>query len=219
MALPEQVVDRLSREPVHTPGWSGQLLMFASTIFFISVAVYLGLVFGYKPYLNSKIIALDDKIKQFTQEIPVSDQEQLASFYSQLSNLGGILQKHLISSPLFEWLEKHTDANVYYTRFSFSPGTNQLALTGTAKTTNDFIQQMQAFQGEPAVERINVNSLNASSNGAWQFDIVLFFSPSFFNQSFSSSYNVTKLRISYESTGYDSTNLYENTNVIVFVYS
>ncbi|MBI4085653.1 MAG: hypothetical protein HY433_00165 [Candidatus Liptonbacteria bacterium] len=186
MALPEQVVDRLSREPVHTPGWSGQLLMFAATIFFISVGVYLGLMFGYKPYLNSKISGLDAQIQKFTQEIPLSDQEQLISFYSQLSNLGGILQKHVISSALFDWLEKNTSANIYYTRFNFSPGTNQLALTGAAKTTNDFIQQLQAFQNESAVERINVNSLNVSSNGTWQFDFVLFFTRSFFNQSFSS---------------------------------
>ncbi len=186
MALPEQVVDRLSREPVHTPGWSGQLLMFAATIFFISLGVYLGLMFGYKPYLDSKISGLDAQIQKFTQEIPLSDQEQLASFYSQLSNLGGILKKHVVSSPLFDWLEKHTDANVFYAKFNFNPGTNQLALTGTAKTTNDFVQQIQAFQGESAVERINVNSLTSSSNGTWQFDLVLFLRPDFLNQPLSS---------------------------------
>lgn len=192
MALPEQVVARLSREPVHTPGWSGQLLMFAGTIFFISFGVYLGLVFGYKPYLDSKISALDAQIQGFTREIPLSDQEQLASFYSQLSNLGGILQKHVVSSPLFDWLEKHTDANVYYTKFNFSPSTNQLALTGTAKTTSDFIQQLQAFQGESAVERINVNSLTSSSNGTWQFDLVFFLRADFLNQLRSSSPNLMK---------------------------
>lgn len=182
MPLPEQIVDRLSREPIQTPGWSGELLMFAGTIFFVSIAVYLGLAFGYKPYLNGKVSQLDGQIKKFTDEISLSDQEKLISFYSQLSNLGGILRKHVISSPLFDWLEKKTETNIYYTRFSFNPAANQLALTGAAKTANDFVEQMQIFQGESAVERINVNSLTASSNGTWQFDLVLFLSPNFFSQ-------------------------------------
>ena len=186
MALPEQVIDRLSREPVHTPGWSGQLLMFAGTIFLISLGVYLGLMFGYKPYLNSKISKLDAQIQKFTQEVPLSDQEKLASFYSQLSNLTGILHTHVISSPLFDWLEKRTDVNVYYTKFNFNPATKQLALTGIAKTTSDFIQQIQAFQAESAVERMNVNSLTSSPNGMWQFDLVLFLRPDFLNQPSSS---------------------------------
>lgn len=186
MALPEQVVDRLSREPVHTPGWSGQLLMFAGTIFFISLGVYLGLVFGYKSYLDSKIKNLDAQIQKFIQEIPLGDQEELISFYSQFSNLGGILQKHIVPSPLFDWLEQHTGFNVYYIKFTFIPATNQLALIGIAKVAGDFVQQLQIFHSASAVERINVNSLTSSSNGTWQFDLTLFLRPGFSNQPLSS---------------------------------
>ena len=182
MALPEQVVERLSREPVQTPGWSSRLLMFAGTIFFITLAIYFGLTFGYKPYLDNQVKQLDDQIQKFTQEIPISDQNQLAVFYSQLANLDGILRGHVISSPLFDWLGGRTQSNIAYAKFNFAARTGQLALNGVAKTMNDFIQQLQIFQAESLVQRINVNSLTVSSNGGWQFDMMLFLDQTLLSQ-------------------------------------
>ncbi len=183
MPLPEQVVERLGREPVRTPGWSGQLLMFAATIFFISLAIYLGLVFGYQPYLKSEVNKLENQIQRFSQEIPQADQESLASFYSQLLNLDSLLRKHTTSSPLFNWLEKYTQPNIYYTKFDFNSGNRQLFLSGFAKTTADFVQQLQIFQADPQVERLTVNSLTLSVSGTWQFNIILFLNPNLLSQS------------------------------------
>ncbi len=183
MPLPQQVVDRLSRESVTTPGWSGRLLMFAGTIFFTTLTVYLGLVFGYKPYLNSQINQLDDQIKKFTQKIPISEQEKLIVFYSQLINLNTILHQRPVPSPVFDWLEKNTQANIFYTRFTMTTATGELSLNGIAKTVDDFVQQLQVFQSEPAVRRFTVNTVTTSANGNAQFDVVLFFNPDFFSQS------------------------------------
>ena len=55
MALPQKVLEQLGREPPKTPGWAGQFLMFSSTIFFVSLVVYIGLVFGYRPYITSEV--------------------------------------------------------------------------------------------------------------------------------------------------------------------
>lgn len=186
MALPQQVVERLGREPTGTPGWSSRLLMFAGTLFFISIAVYLGLEFGYKPYLSSQVGKLNDQIQRFTQEIPVNDQNNLISFYSQISNLNGILNQHVVSSPLFDWLEKNTENQIYYTKLDFTPSTGQLTLMGFSKTVNDFSQQLQVFQSDPGVDRININNFAFTQNGSWQFDETLFLNNRLFNQASSS---------------------------------
>jgi hypothetical protein len=183
MALPEQVIERLSREPLVTPGWSGRLLMFAGTVFFLSLAVYVGLTYGYKPYLNAQVNDLDGQIQRFNQEIPASDQEQLTIFYSQLANLDGMLKGHIDSSSLFEWLEVRTQSNIAFSKLAFSARNGQLALNGAAKTMDDFAEQLAIFQQDPSVQRINVNSLTASANNAgWQFDMMLFLDPAFATQ-------------------------------------
>ncbi len=183
MALPEQVVDRLSREPVQTPGWSGQLLMFSSTIFFISLAVYGGIVFGYKPYLEKQISNFDVQINDFGKKIPTEEQNKLVAFYSQIVNLRGILRQHVISSQLLEWLEKNTVTSVYYNKMDFSLSSGQLNLVGYSKTVDDFSKQLIVFQNDSVVQRIAVNGLTISANNMWQFNINLFLNSAIINQS------------------------------------
>ena len=182
MALPEQLVDRLSREPVQTPGWASQLLMFSGTVFFISLAIYVGLVFGYKPFLEKEVSRLDNQIKTFIQQIPPEEQNNLISFYSQTINLQNILGGHVISSQLFVWLEKKTETNIYYAKFNFVSPTKQLNLTGVSKTIDDFSKQALAFQNDPIVKRISINSFTVSPGGLWQFDITLFMADGYLSQ-------------------------------------
>ncbi len=180
MALPQKVIEQLGREPARTPGWSGQLLMFAGTIFFISLLVYFGLAYGYRPYLDSETQRLKDQLQSFSQKVPVEKQTQLAAFYSQLANLQIILAKHNSASPVFGWLEKNTETNVYFTKFILTAATNQLALGGIAKTMDDVDQQLVDFASQKdTVQRLSVSSISFS-NGVWQFDVVLTFQPGFF---------------------------------------
>jgi len=174
MALPEQLVERLSREPVQTPGWSGRLLMFSATVFFISIAVYVGILYGYKPYLEKQVADLDNQIKTYSQQIPPEEQTKLVSFYSQIANLQSILASHVISSQLFDWLEKNTVPTIYYSKLDLLSSSNQLNLSGYSKTVDDFSRQMILFQNDPLIERIAINSVTAGANNLWQFDITLF---------------------------------------------
>ncbi len=182
MALPQKVIEQLGREPSRTPGWSGQLLMFSSTIFFISLLAYFGLVFGYKPYLDSNVQKLQDQIQAFGQKIPLDQQKKLINFYAQLSNIESLLANHVIASPVFGWLEKNTETNAYFTRFSLNTQTNQLALTGIAKTMDDVSQQLAIFENRPEAKQMSVGNITLT-NGLWNFDVALSFDPGYFYHS------------------------------------
>src|SRR3989304_3721474 len=129
MALPQKVLEQLGREPPKTPGWAGQFLMFSGTLFFIAAFVYLGLVFGYRPYLASEVRKLQDQINIFIQQIPLEEQNKIINFYSQLLNLRSLLDNHAISSQLFDWLEQNTQVNVYYDRFDVNLRTGELRIS------------------------------------------------------------------------------------------
>src|SRR3989344_1044323 len=170
MALPTSAVEQLSRRRDRSPGWFSQLLLFSGSIFAISVIVYAGLVFGYKPYINRQVAALDDQIQQFSQEIPDVVQNKSFSFYSQLVNLRTFLDGHVLMSPLFTWLQDHTISNVYYTKFSLNTLTRQLSLGGVARTLGDVASQLAAFQDAPGVQNVFFNNVSVDSKGLWQFD-------------------------------------------------
>jgi len=182
MPLPQKVIEQLGREPPKTPGWSGQLLMFSSTIFLLSLVIYFGITFGYKAYLSSDLKKAEDEKQQLSQQVPVEEQAKIVSFYSQVVNLQSVLSAHVYSSQLFDWLEKNTQANVYFNRFTLGIANNQMTLGGVGKTMDDVNQQFVIFQSRPEIKRMNVTNVSFGA-GLWQFDASLFFEPGYFRRS------------------------------------
>ena len=181
MPLPQKVIEQLGREPPKTPGWSGQLLMFSSTVFLISLFIYIGLVFGYRSYLLGEVKKAQNQIQAFSQQIPAEEQARLVDFYSQLTNLKSILASHVFSSQIFDWLERNTEANVYFTKFNLAASRSQLTLGGVAKTMEDAAQQIAVFEAQPELEKVSVGGVSFA-NGVWQFDLNLIFKTGYFQR-------------------------------------
>lgn len=179
MPLPEKVVEQLTRETPKTPGWAGQLLMFSTTIFFLSIFAYTGMKFGYLPYLDSQLKKLDSEIQSFSRKIPAEEQARLIGLYSQLTNLSHLLKNHNSLSRFFDWLERSTEINVYFSKLSLNASNNQVSLGGVAKNIDDFVAQLQIFQKEPNVERVSFSNLSVDPGGFWRFDLNLFLKPDF----------------------------------------
>lgn len=173
MALPQKVIEQLGREPASTPGWSSRLLMFSSTVFFIALAIYLGITFGYRPYVESDVQKLKDQMESFSQEVPKDDQAKLFAFYGQINNLKTLLKNHVLSSQSIEWLEQDTQTNVFFSRFTFQNAKHVVILSGAARTIPDFIQQVQRFQRDPLVTRVSFQQLTFADRVGWQFDLAL----------------------------------------------
>jgi hypothetical protein len=180
MALPQKVIEQLGREPPKTPGWSGQLLIFSSTVFAVTLFIYLGLTFGYQSYLQSGVDKLQDQIQSFGQQIPVDEQAKLINFYSQIANLQSLISKHIVSSRAFAWLEKNTQANVYVSEFSLDAAGSKLTLGLNAATMPDVLQQIAIFESLPEVQSIDISGTNFSGNW-WRFGAVIKLAPGYFN--------------------------------------
>ncbi|RJP45631.1 hypothetical protein C4587_00570 [Candidatus Parcubacteria bacterium] len=180
MALPQKVVEQLSREPVQAPGWASGLVMFSSTIFIVGLFIYLGLSYGYQPYLRAEVEKLDRQIEAFKQQVPAEEQAKIVSFYSQLANLKTVLGRHVLVFPTFGWLERNTQGDVYFTKFTLNSQSRQLALSGIARTVGDLGEQLAVFERDPSVERATFSNVFIGSNGLWQFDLTLSFKEDFF---------------------------------------
>src|ERR1039458_8369416 len=98
MPLPQQVVEKLSHEPIKTPGWSGGILFYAGALLAVVIAIYLGLSFVYGPILRTQISSTQSQIDALNKSISASDQQKLATYYSQISNLRSIMQNHVFFS-------------------------------------------------------------------------------------------------------------------------
>lgn len=181
MALPQKAIEQLGREPVKTPGWSSRILMLSSSIFLISLAAYLGILFGYQPYLKSQLDETQLQIETFAQRIPVDQQQKIINFYSQLANLRSLLAKQKIAAAAIPWVQKNTQVNAYFTRFSLSMNENAISMPGRARTLADVAQQLVSLENLPEIKSIGFQSVSLNEDdGFWDFALNIVFEPEFF---------------------------------------
>lgn len=177
MALPQQVIDRLSKEPPKTPGWSYGLLLFSGGVFFIAGVVYLGLAYGYTPYVQGQVDTLNNQVDTLAKSISSDDQSKLVSYYSEITNVKAVLQNHVIFSRFMTWLEQHTDQNVYFSTLTFNSG-DQVRMTGLAPAESDVNQQLAIFENAPEVTKAQISTVAIQSqSNLWGFDLSLTLDP------------------------------------------
>lgn len=178
MALPQQVVEQLNQGALWTPGWSSGILLFSGSILFIVILVYGGLRFGYEPYLNAQLSSLETQVQKVGQSVSPSDEANLITFYSQITNIQSLIKNHVFFSQFLVWLERTTEANIYYTSMSFSSN-DQVALSGVAKTSADVSEQIAVFEAAPEVSSVVLSGANLSpSTNEWIFNVTLTMKPS-----------------------------------------
>ena len=177
MPLPQQVINQLSREtPGSTPGWSSGVLLFSSAVFIVALVIYFGIAVIYQPVLNNKIKSIQSQITTLSQSISSDDQANLVTFYSQITNLQSLLKRHVFFSQFFSWFEKNTEANVYYSQFSFGSG-NQITITGNAPTEADINEQIAIFEASPEVQKVVVTTVGSVGTNVYQFSATLLVNP------------------------------------------
>ena len=177
-ALEEQL-GRSERLPV---GWPWRLLIFTFIIFGLTVVTYLGMSFGYKPYLNSRIKNLDAEIANLSQSVDEQQQKNLASFYSSLVNIQNLLASHPVASKFFDFLEKNTHQKIYYLSLNLSLLEKNIRLDGVAPDYDAIAQQLELFRKAPEIERIFLDDSRALDTGGIRFSIRFVFKPALMSQ-------------------------------------
>ena len=144
-------------------GWPWRFLIFSFLVALASLVVYFGLSVGYKNFLQTRIVQLDEDIDELSQSIPEKQQEDLTNFYSQLANLQNILNRHIFSSNIFSLLEKNTNRLVFYDLADLKLSDRKLVLEGVAASYQVFAQQLEAFNRLSEVVRVVVNESHLES--------------------------------------------------------
>jgi hypothetical protein len=183
MPLPDKVIEQLGREPASTQGWAIGVIMFSGSVLFIMVLLWAGLVYGYEPSVNNQLGQTQAQITDLGNKISISDQANLITYYSQISNLNALLGKHVYPSLFFKWLSQNTEANVYYSSINME-NDSQVTFSAVAKTEDDVNQQAIIFEDSPQVLSVNISNVAVSVNGAggYNFNATLKLSPSVFQQ-------------------------------------
>ena len=162
-------------EPERLPvGWPWRLFTITLVIFLGILLSYLGLTFGYEPFLLSQIEEKESAISQLAVSVSREDQDKLVSFYSQLINLKTLLDNHGLPSKLFSFIEQITHRRVVYTNATAKVTERQLELSGIAESYAVLAEQLESFNQSKDIERYALNQ-SQLNNGLVQFKATLTF--------------------------------------------
>ena len=139
------LAEQFSQEEA-TIGWSWRIFVFAGVVFTSAILFYVGISFGYYPYLSNRFESIKADIETLKQSVSPEDQKRLVSFYSQIYNIQNILGSHGLPSRLFVFLENNTSPRVYFKKMAFAADTSVLTLEGVAFSYDDLVKQLEGFK-------------------------------------------------------------------------
>ena len=175
-SLNNQILTEQERLPSGVPQ---RFLIFSIFVFLLALLSYLGLAFGYAPFLRGGIEDAKAKIDELNRRISASDQEELTRLYSQISNIEKLLSSHILASRIFTFLETNTAPQVTYLGADLSVPDRRLTLDGAAASYEELVRQLAAYEKAQEVERLNLESAEAVGSVV-RFKVNLVFKPSIF---------------------------------------
>lgn len=162
-------------------GTPWRLLLFSVFVFGIMLVSYLGLRFGYKPFLESQIQGLDTEIQKLATLMPQAEREQLTKFYFQVVNLKSILEKHVIASKLIPFAERIAHKQARFKSFSFAGDKGTVSIQMNAATPEAFVQQIEMLRSAPEVTSFAMSGVGVDEGGTINFGVVLTLKPELFH--------------------------------------
>ncbi len=136
-----------------------RILLTGFLVFVLSLFVYVGLHFGYGPYLESQAQDLDNQIQALGERVSAEEQERFLNFYSQLMNLKRVLSEHYLTSNFFTFLEKNTVEKVYFNSVSLNASQGTASLQGGAADLQSLAEQILVFEKSPQVVSVSLDTI------------------------------------------------------------
>ena len=160
-------------------GGPWRLLLFLFIIFTAAFLLYIGLLYGYQPFLRGLIEDKKTELNGLSVQIESTDQKSFIAFYSQVVNLRELLTTHIFSSKLFPLLETLTSAQVQYQNVSFSTAEKTVTLDGFAESYEALARQMAIYRSGRGIQKVVLEGTQASDRGV-RFSARLTLDPDFY---------------------------------------
>jgi Tfp pilus assembly protein PilN len=180
---PQSLLEEELRKPEEVEiGWPWRLLVFSFFIFIVVLITFLGIKFGYQPYLDNKIKTLDSEIDKLSQSVSQSQIDDFIAFYSQLSNLKVLLNNHVFGSNVLKFLEDNSLKSVVYISADVDARLKGIKLSGVVPSYEALAQQIEVFRQSPLVKEVSFKKAQQNEQKEIGFDLEISLADNFFKE-------------------------------------
>ncbi|MFH1188792.1 MAG: hypothetical protein V1652_03040 [bacterium] len=162
---------------VHVPlGWPRRLFAGTLVLFCLTIIIYVGLLFGYKTYLENSLVDTEVELQQLGAQVEPTTQENFINFRSQIENLKTIFNNHVIIADFFPFLESVTHKQTVYYSSEFTKEDMTVKLIGSTESYATLASQLKMYEESPWVTGVTLEHSTITA-GLVKFNVKLTISP------------------------------------------
>ncbi|MFA4999126.1 MAG: hypothetical protein WC519_00025 [Parcubacteria group bacterium] len=140
-------------------------LTFSAVIFGLSLIIYAGLAFGYKPFVSASIKSAEARIAELDKVAPQGEAEaEFIQFYSQLTNIKSLLSSHIGITSFLNTLSANTMPNVGFSGATINVTGRMVNMTGFADTFETLAGQLAAYENVQNLRKVTLSNARVADN-------------------------------------------------------
>ncbi len=160
-----------------------RILVISLVVFVLTAIIYIGIEFGYKPYLEKQIKDVEASSLALEKQIDEKQRNDLIDFYSQLYNIKSLSASHVYPYTTFEYLEKNTNPLIKINAMQINVLGREMKMDALASDYDAMIGQIASYKSDPRVESVSLDSSkkrDIKDGGGVLFSIKIIFNQKMF---------------------------------------
>jgi Tfp pilus assembly protein PilN len=168
------------------PRKAAPLPLWLKILFYILIALLSATVLSYfiLGHFQKKSLAalqnLEEEILEEKTPQRTAQELEVLSYQEKINNFSLMLDRHLIASKFFSFLEKTSHPQIWFSKINLSPGEQLASVSGRVETFSALGQQLQILKKESFVKNVTLSKISLGEKGEIEFTLTLSFDPKFF---------------------------------------
>jgi len=168
------------------PRKAAPLPLWLKILFYILIGLLLAALLSYFIFghFQKKSLTTLQNLEEeiFKEKTPqkIALEKEILSYQKKINNFSLMLDRHLLSSKFFHFLEKTSHPRIWFSKINLSPGEQLAVVSGRAETFPVLGQQLQILKKEALVKNVTLSKISLGKKGEIEFTLTLSFDPEFF---------------------------------------
>jgi len=167
-------------EPVRKlPPWQNIIFYFSIGLILLVIVAY----FVVDIYLDKAETKLEERKKELAQTGTAEEialERELINYEKKIQKFSTLIDQHLFSSKTFEFIEKNTHPEAWFSRLTLDPKKGEVNLSGDTESFVTLHQQVRILRASPSVKTLNLAGIAIGKEGRITFVISLILDPGLF---------------------------------------
>lgn len=156
------------------PFWVNVLFYFFLGFLLITIVIYF--ILGH--FLKQAETTLENLEKTLAKEKTAEEialEEEVLSYQKKIEGFSKLINRHLFSSKAFEFIEKNTHPQVWFSQLDLNSRGGEVNLSGETDNFVTLHQQVQIFRTNPSVKNLDLAEIAIGKEGRIDFTLNLTF--------------------------------------------